>query len=261
MYAGRLGHAGFRDGPRQLALFSAPRGMCADTNRTLIVADSDNACIRRIVANGELVLGDWSCSPLFCRDCLVVVRVPKSARVLWRHKCPTCTHGQSLFWHSAISDMLVRQYLPLGLVVCEVMSFCCRHCGDSGGALRQAGPGGRPRGGGAFLSGGLGRPLRAARLLGAGGGPGQRRPAPRHAGPRDPPKAARRSPPQRCPSHSTLSSHGSLNTATRLPSLTACRQCAVPPSGSRSQVELLIHAGLQLCDYGGLLRVLPAMQA
>lgn len=53
VYAGRQGRAGFRNGPRNQALFSAPRGLCADTNGTLIIADSNNSCVRRITTNGE----------------------------------------------------------------------------------------------------------------------------------------------------------------------------------------------------------------
>ena len=68
MYAGRIGHAGFRDGPRQRALFNAPRGMCADTNGTLIVADSNNACIRRIAADGELMSHSFLLAPHLRRE-------------------------------------------------------------------------------------------------------------------------------------------------------------------------------------------------
>ena len=53
VYAGRQGRAGFRNGPRNQALFSAPRGLCADTNGTLVIADSNNSCVRRIDVNGE----------------------------------------------------------------------------------------------------------------------------------------------------------------------------------------------------------------
>ena len=35
-------------------MFDTPRGICADTNGTLVVADSNNSCIRRINADGEL---------------------------------------------------------------------------------------------------------------------------------------------------------------------------------------------------------------
>jgi sugar lactone lactonase YvrE len=34
-------------------MFNAPRGICADTNGTLVVADSNNSCIRRIDTDGE----------------------------------------------------------------------------------------------------------------------------------------------------------------------------------------------------------------
>ena len=52
MWAGKEGAAGFRNGPRGAALFSAPRGLCGDDNGTLIVADSNNSCIRRIDRDG-----------------------------------------------------------------------------------------------------------------------------------------------------------------------------------------------------------------
>jgi len=76
VYAGRLGHAGFRDGHRQRALFSAPRGMCADTNGTLIIADSGNACVRRVSTNGELVPGETACSQLLPRLPASVMKFP-----------------------------------------------------------------------------------------------------------------------------------------------------------------------------------------
>ena len=52
VWAGKEGVAGFRNGPRGAALFRAPRGLCPDANGTLIVADSNNSCIRRVDKDG-----------------------------------------------------------------------------------------------------------------------------------------------------------------------------------------------------------------
>jgi len=52
VWAGKEGAAGFQNGPRGAARFRSPRGMCADANGTLIVADSNNSCIRRIDRDG-----------------------------------------------------------------------------------------------------------------------------------------------------------------------------------------------------------------
>jgi hypothetical protein len=52
VWAGKEGAAGFSNGPRGAARFHSPRGLCADANGTLIVADSNNSCVRRIDRDG-----------------------------------------------------------------------------------------------------------------------------------------------------------------------------------------------------------------
>ena len=45
-------HGGFRDGPGRAARFTSPEGIIMGTNGNLLVADSDNQCIRKIWKSG-----------------------------------------------------------------------------------------------------------------------------------------------------------------------------------------------------------------
>ena len=58
--AGMCGHSGgFRNGRGDCALFSMPRGLCYHPVDFLVIADSQNACIRRISLEGDcLVMAD-----------------------------------------------------------------------------------------------------------------------------------------------------------------------------------------------------------
>jgi sugar lactone lactonase YvrE len=50
--AGKIGDAGFANGPGPAARFSGPRGLAVDKDGNVFVADSDNGAIRKIEPNG-----------------------------------------------------------------------------------------------------------------------------------------------------------------------------------------------------------------
>ncbi len=58
--AGDCGHpGGFRNGQGDHALFSMPRGLCYHDMDFLVIADSQNACLRRIsLDGGRLIVAD-----------------------------------------------------------------------------------------------------------------------------------------------------------------------------------------------------------
>ncbi len=143
MYSGRLGHAGFRDGPRQRALFSAPRGMCADTNGTLLVADSDNACVRRIAADGVLGTESSLARIPAAATATSVIAVPGFKRSIEENMLDLDAHSQfAVIRNKRLVDTLLSYGLrPTGLgcdadekatIAAGTVETLAGRCGDPG---------------------------------------------------------------------------------------------------------------------------------
>ena len=103
MYAGRQGTAGFRNGPRELSLFSAPRGMCADTNGSLVVADSDNACVRRITANGKQLRTIVPATSAACQSTPAVPAHAKPAMEVVARQARSLSHSRAVHCCSTLA--------------------------------------------------------------------------------------------------------------------------------------------------------------
>ena len=54
LIAGSVGNAGFKNGTGTAALFSRPYGLCQQKDGSLLVADQNNNCIRRVTLSGDV---------------------------------------------------------------------------------------------------------------------------------------------------------------------------------------------------------------